>query len=134
MKWLIRIAVYGALAFALYFVVVDNFVGTCFCGVSPEAIAKLFVTLDIDTPLLSYKKNTGSFPTTAQGGLLNLFKDRPGVTNWKGPYLKGNHVPLDPWKNPYHYRFPGIHNPNTYDCWSSGPDGIDGTADDIGNW
>jgi general secretion pathway protein G len=29
---------------------------------------------------------------------------------------------------------PGKHNPDTFDVWSVGPDGQDGTDDDIGNW
>jgi general secretion pathway protein G len=131
MKWLIRIAVYGALAFALCFVAVRNLTG-CTCA-SREQVAELFITQDINIPLLSYKMATGHYPTTEQG-LMALIKAPTGVTNWKGPYLKCSSFPLDPWKNPYHYRYPGIHNPNTYDLWSSGPDGIDGTADDIGNW
>ena len=85
------------------------------------------------TALLSYKMGTDHYPTTQQG-LMALIQPPAGVTRWAGPYLKNKTTPLDPWRNPYHYRYPGIHNPNTYDCWSSGPDGIDGTADDIGNW
>ena len=57
--------------------------------------------------------------------------------------------PLDSWGRPFRYAYPGRHNStlNTsagasgttptvrlYDVWSLGPDGIDGTADDIGNW
>jgi len=132
MKWLIRIAVIGALILVVGVVVVQN-LSSVICA-PPEAVAKLFVTQDVNDPLLSYKTNTGSFPTTQQDGLMALIKAPAGVTNWKGPYLKGNHVPLDPWSNPYHYRYPGIHNLNGYDAWSSGPDGIDGTTDDIGNW
>jgi len=98
-----------------------------------EQVARLFVTQDVDTPLLSYRMAVGTYPTTDQG-LHALIAPPDGVSGWRGPYLKGNDVPQDPWKNPYHYRFPGVHNPQGYDCWSSGPDGQDGTADDIGNW
>ena len=30
--------------------------------------------------------------------------------------------------------FPGKHNANSYDLLSVGPDGKEGTDDDIGNW
>ena len=40
----------------------------------------------------------------------------------------------DAWGNEYQYRNPGRHNPNGYDIYSSGPDGKEGTEDDIGNW
>jgi general secretion pathway protein G len=43
-------------------------------------------------------------------------------------------IPLDPWRQPYQYRFPGVKNKTGYDLWSKGPDEQDGTADDIGNW
>jgi hypothetical protein len=43
-------------------------------------------------------------------------------------------LPFDPWGHPYHYRSPGIHNLAGFDAWSVGPDGVDESADDIGNW
>jgi len=43
-------------------------------------------------------------------------------------------VPLDPWGKAYVYRSPGQHNSEDYDLLSTGPDGIEGTADDISNW
>ncbi len=104
----------------------------CFCG-GPEDVAKSFVTAVIDTPLQAYRTTTGSYPHTWPG-LLALIRQPLGVVGWKGPYLVTKVIPLDPWDTAYHYRFPGVHNPGRYDCWSSGPDKIDGTADDIGNW
>jgi len=41
---------------------------------------------------------------------------------------------MDQWNNPYIYYFPGKHNPGAYDLLSAGPDGKEGTDDDIGNW
>jgi hypothetical protein len=41
---------------------------------------------------------------------------------------------LDPWGNRFNYAAPGRHNLDRFDVWSLGPDGQDGTADDIGNW
>jgi hypothetical protein len=40
----------------------------------------------------------------------------------------------DPWDNEYNYVQPGKHNPNGFDIFSSGPDRLPNTADDIGNW
>ena len=42
-------------------------------------------------------------------------------------------IPLDPWGHPYRYLEAGVHNPDSFDLWSAGPDGVDGTEDDIGN-
>jgi general secretion pathway protein G len=54
-------------------------------------------------------------------------------TDWNGPYFD-QQIPLDPWKNPYQFAVPGKHNQQYFDVWSFGPDGQDGTDDDIGNW
>jgi general secretion pathway protein G len=73
------------------------------------------------------------YPTTEE--TLRALIDPPGnVLEWKGPYLKQQTVPVDPWRNPYMYRFPGQQNPRGYDLHSFGPDGQDGTDDDIDNW
>lgn len=76
-----------------------------------------------------YEVDTNGFPTTEQG-LQALTAAPAGVKNWKGPYIEGK-VPSDPWGNPYVYRSPGTRNPNTYDLFSSGPDGKPGTDDDL---
>jgi len=60
-----------------------------------EQTARIFVTDGIDTPLLTYKMNTGSYPTTEQG-LQSLITAPEGVSGWKGPYLTTADVPKDP--------------------------------------
>jgi general secretion pathway protein G len=87
------------------------------------------------TPLQMYQMAIQTFPTTTQGldALWSAPGDLPNPAKWDGPYLDAP-VPLDPWNNPYQYVSPGTHNPNTYDVWSFGPDGVNGTDDDIGNW
>jgi general secretion pathway protein G len=87
------------------------------------------------TPLQMYELAIGAYPTTAQGleALRTGPGDLPDPAKWDGPYLESS-VPLDPWNNPYQYVSPGTHNPDGYDVWSFGPDGINGTEDDIGNW
>ena len=52
---------------------------------------------------------------------------------WTGPYLE-KRIPEDPWGNAYKFASPGTHNPKRFDVWSMGPDGVDGTEDDVGNW
>ncbi len=86
------------------------------------------------TPLSMYNLDLGSYPTTKQGllALHNIPVDLRNPEKWNGPYLDED-VPLDSWNHPYKYTSPGKHNPD-YDLWSLGPDGIDGTDDDIVNW
>jgi len=98
------------------------------------AAAKIFVTQQADAMLAAYKLHTGRYPTTTEG-LWALAIKPPRVTGWQGPYLTGPTMPIDPWGQAYQYAFPGPHNgPDKYDVWSPGPDQINGTADDIGNW
>jgi general secretion pathway protein G len=82
------------------------------------------------TPLDLYSNDVGSYPPS-----LEALRQAPAEAQsaWAGPYLKSN-VPLDPWYRPYNYMAPGRHNPDSYDVWSAGPDGVDGSEDDIGNW
>lgn len=55
-----------------------------------------------------------------------------GAEDWAGPYLKA--LNQDPWRHDYRYAQPGRKNTDRFDVWSVGPDGQDGTEDDIGNW
>ena len=102
-----------------------------------EDIAEIFVTSSMQVPLESYRMDTGSYPSTSEGlqALITAPADKAAL--WRGPYLTSKDKSkflIDPWGNPYQYRYPGIHNKNSYDLWSKGPDERDGTADDIGNW
>lgn len=81
------------------------------------------------TALDAFEVDTGSYPR-GQDGLQQLVTPPADVTNWRGPYLKGD-IPSDPWGRPYVYEFPGKLNPAGYDLRSTGPDGQAGTADDI---
>lgn len=96
--------------------------------------AQLFVSNSVKVPLFSYKMAMGDFPSTEEG-LQALITPPPNNDGrWHGPYLDSSTVPLDPWHQPYHYQYPGTHNKDGYDVWSSGPDKQSGTSDDIGNW
>ncbi|MHC4779481.1 MAG: type II secretion system major pseudopilin GspG [Planctomycetota bacterium] len=79
--------------------------------------------------------NYDQYPSSQQGlGALVTKPSTPPVPKkWKGPYLDGN-IPQDPWGNEYRYENPGKHFPKGFDVWSVGPDGQDGTDDDVGNW
>lgn len=103
-------------------------------GRSEEAkikVAQADIKGSIPTALKLYELDNGKFPSSDVG--LKALRDKvSSAVNWKGPYLDND--PLDPWGNEYKYRFPGQKNKYDYDLWSIGPDGSDGTEDDIGNW
>jgi len=83
--------------------------------------------------LAGYQLESGALPTTEQG--LKVLWSKPTVepipTHWR-PMLEQE--TLDPWNHPYQYRNPGKRNPDKYDVFSMGPDGLPDTDDDIGNW
>lgn len=105
-------------------------------GDSQASIARIFVNDSIKTSLVRYRIDLGDFPSTAEG--LDALVTAPSsrAERWKGPYIdaKGGKLPLDPWGEPYVYRYPGTQNKGGYDIFSKGPDKAEGTADDVGNW
>jgi general secretion pathway protein G len=107
-----------------------------FAGVDENAridLARTFVNTSADAALLSFKQHTGSYPTTDQGLRALITAPESSSGRWRGPYIKGRDVPVDPWKRPYQYRYPGSKNTGSYDLYSWGPDGVE-SQDDIGNW
>lgn len=94
---------------------------------------RLFVSQSMKLPLNAYRASMGEFPSTSDG--LQALVSAPGsrAERWRGPYIEGS-LPLDPWKEPYQYVYPGQRNKGGYDLWSKGPDKQTGTEDDIGNW
>jgi general secretion pathway protein G len=87
------------------------------------------LTGQIDT----YRLHVRNYPADLND-LITQPSDSRAAERWSGPYLKGTDALLDPWDNDIRYASPGQHNPDSYDVWSVGPDGQDGSADDIGNW
>ena len=81
--------------------------------------------------LLNYKISSNGYPTTAQG-LQALLTKPADARGWNGPYIRGKIT--DPWGNEYGYRFPSKKGQQRPDIFSKGADGLENTADDIGNW
>ncbi|MDR3377828.1 MAG: type II secretion system major pseudopilin GspG [Verrucomicrobiae bacterium] len=84
----------------------------------------------IKSALGQYEVDNGSYPKSLQ----DLLTPPANAKNWHGPYLESTKLPVDPWGNAYIYYYPGKHNANSYDLLSAGPDGKEGTDDDIGSW
>ena len=84
----------------------------------------------IRTQLKLYESFNGAPPTTDQG--LNALVTQPGSEprplRWT-QLLES--VPKDPWGKDFIYLSPGRRNSNGYDLYSSGPDRLPDTADDI---
>lgn len=48
--------------------------------------------------------DVGRYPTESEG-LASLVDPGRRIPNWRGPYLKGSKVPMDPWGRPFRYEF-----------------------------
>ena len=106
---------------------------TIFGGAQTKT-AELFVRESIKLPLTSFRIKMGDYPSTAEGLQALITAPASKADQWAGPYFADSKIPVDPWGEPYVYRYPGVHNKTGYDIFSKGPDKIEGTADDIGNW
>ena len=107
-------------------IVVPRFMGAASKAAQTTARAQIN---SFRTALQFYKLENVRYPSTAEG-LEALIKNAAGKN-----YLQDSEtIPKDPWGNDYQLAAPGTHNPNGVDIWSNGPDGVPGTADDVGNW
>lgn len=92
----------------------------------------------LDSQLRQYHFDMGVFPSDLSA-LRTMPSDAADPNKWNGPYLD-KEIPLDPWERPYQYAVGdpvsggGGRNVDKPDIWSLGPDGQDGTDDDVGNW
>ena len=87
------------------------------------------VALGIDR----FRIRLGRYPRNLQE-LFDKPDDLTAGHGWDGPYVNNPRLLTDPWGQLYRYESPGQHHTATYDLWSIGPDGVDGSSDDIGNW
>lgn len=78
---------------------------------------------NLEAALVQFHADTGTFPTQEQG--LEALR----------PYLK-KFDPLDPWKHPYVYKYPGEHGdePDIICYGADGQPGGEGVNADIVSW
>lgn len=90
------------------------------------AAARADIEANLSSALDLYEIDNGAYPEK----LDDLIVKPSNANNWKGPYLKKR--PLDPWGNPYVYKYPGTHG--DYDLSSCGKSGTEGGGTEIANW
>jgi general secretion pathway protein G len=85
--------------------------------------------IGLQTQLDLFRQEQGRYPTAKEG--LSVLVSPPDeahrLDHWR-QYIDS--VPVDPWKRPYHYVYPGRKNSRSFDLYSVGPDGIE-SSDDI---
>ena len=83
-----------------------------------------------------YRAHMGRYPQEDDDGLMALVEepdDEEEAAKWAGPYVDAKDL-KDSWGNDFIYECPGEVNEDSYDLSSAGPDGDEGTDDDITNW
>jgi len=80
-----------------------------------------------ETALDAYYLNHSSYPTTQEG--LQKLIDEGLIKNKKDSLL-------DPWNNPYQYRYPGEYSqgPEIWSFGADGKEGGEGTNEDLKSW
>ena len=81
-----------------------------------------------------YRLEVGGYPSEEQG--LDALMEQPGdAEGWNGPYLRKADSLIDPWKNPYLYRYPGEHGEfDLYSLGRDGQEGGEGEDEDVTSW
>ncbi len=80
-----------------------------------------------------FKNQVGRYPNKLDE-LLKRPEEEAAAEKWSGPYVQKEDMLKDPWGHTLMYLSSGEHNRDGYDLWSVGPDGKDGTDDDVANW
>ena len=121
-RWLLAPALISGLLFFQYG---SHWFSGRTCRNAPTDAAKTDISM-LTNALDLYEADVGQYPTDADA-LVALHTSLPGTAGWHGPYVR-RAIPNDPWGRPYVYHADG---PTTPRILSAGPDGREGTADDI---
>lgn len=70
-----------------------------------------------------YLLDVGRYPT-AEEGVGALLQNSSGVNNWRGPYLRKDEIPVDPWGNEFHYE--PLGKSGSFELYSLGADNAEG--------
>jgi general secretion pathway protein G len=106
-----------------------------YLGQSKTKAAKLQIE-ELSNSLDLFKMDAGRYPDSQEG--LQALVQAPsslGSDRWRGPYLKKQSVPKDPWGYDYKYVAPGTHGAfDIVSLGSDGKEGGEGEAKDVANW
>lgn len=75
-----------------------------------------------------YKSVTGVIPTNADGLYILVERPKPSPAKWKRVL---DVIPIDSWGHKYSYRSLSYGDARGFEIRSAGPDGVDGTTDDL---
>ena len=103
-------------------------------GLKAKIAAAKAQIASFENALTGFDMNCSRYPTTTEGlnALIEEPSGLPAGAQWRRELAK-KYIPKDPWGQDYIYRCPGTDDEDTYDLFSVGPDGSEGTDDDIGS-
>jgi general secretion pathway protein G len=84
-----------------------------------------------------FHANMNRYPTTEEGlqALIDEPQDEDEAEKWNGPYLEKRKIPVDPWGHELEYELVEDEDAaEPFHIWSVGPDGEDGSDDDVRPW
>ncbi|MBL1216347.1 MAG: type II secretion system protein GspG [Planctomycetes bacterium] len=88
----------------------------------------------LEGALDQFQLDFGRYPTDEEGIAVlwdkTLLENEDEEAKHMGNYLREKNI-KDHWGNEFGYRFPSETDETTYDLWSNGKDGEEGTEDDI---
>ena len=91
----------------------------------------------IDAAMKRFKLDMQRWPTEDEGlpalTRKDVIQDEAEAAKWRGPYLEAD-VIKDKWNHELIFRNPSERGEGLYDIVSIGPDGEEGTDDDITNY
>jgi len=131
--------------FTLLEVIVVLAIISVFAGIIGTVIGTSIISTEIEATedrmdalvdaLLSYYADTDEFPAATGNGetdLADLISD-PGVNGWNGPYISSGFEVNDFTKDAWQAAFRYSHTSGTPACTitSNGPDGVQGSGDDM---
>ena len=105
-----------------------NYLGRAKTDAASIQIQNIASVLDL------YRLENGRYPSEEEG-LQALVEAPPDAPAWNGPYVRQADSLIDPWGQPYVYRFPGEHG--AYDLFTLGADqteGGEGENQDVTSW
>ncbi|GAB4548239.1 MAG: GspG family T2SS major pseudopilin variant ExeG [Phycisphaerales bacterium] len=120
--------------------ILGGLVAINFIGTEDRQKPKLALTelRTIQSALDQFRIDMGRYPTEEEGIAVLWDRDALEVEEdadadkWSR-YLN-EPKPNDLWDNPWNYRAESEYEGEPYDLWSNGPDGEEGTDDDIVSW
>jgi general secretion pathway protein G len=119
----IQWVIFASLVGLFVLVIVPNSRGRTSHPIRTKAIADIS---GMKTALGLFEIQNNRFPTTSED-LQALVVNPENLEKWERTMDK---IPIDPWLHPYIYCSPGKTGA-AFDLLSAGPDGKEGTADDI---